>query len=115
MAILYETATIICQGNFQGRNRREPGDKGCYLVEMTSLETTVTYIPLYQIEFFNVEVDLCGVENINDAENKLWQSLKQQKKTAMLIHLTWKNVAPNQFCARTGEYISYLIEMLYDQ
>src|SRR5699024_12643886 len=85
--------------------------KGCYLVEMTSLETTVTYIPLYQIEFFNVEVDLSGVEDINDAENKLWQSLKQQKKKAMLIHLTWKNVAPNKFGTRTGEYLRDLIEM----
>lgn len=114
-AILNETPPIIYPGNIQGRHRREPGDKGCYLVEMTSLETTVTYIPLYQIEFFNVEVDLSGVEDINDAENKLWQSLKQQKKTAMLIHLTWKNVAPNQFGARTGEYLSDLIELFNDQ
>src|SRR5699024_5174020 len=66
-------------------------------------------------KFFNVEVDLSGVEDINDAENKLWQSLKQQKKTAMLIHLTWKNIAPNQFGARTGEYLSDLIELFNDQ
>src|SRR5699024_10905713 len=88
---------------------------GCYLVEMTSLETTFTYTPLYQIEFFNAEVDLGGVENINDAENKLWQSLKQQKKTASLIHLTWKNVTPDQFGAQTEEYLSDLIELFNDQ
>src|SRR5699024_12086412 len=71
-AILNETPPIIYPGNIQGRHRREPGDKGCYLVEMTSLETTVTYITLYQIEFFNVDEDLSGEEDINDVDIKLW-------------------------------------------
>ncbi len=35
---------VIYPGNIQGLNRKESGEKGCYLVEMTEAETTLTFL-----------------------------------------------------------------------
>ncbi|WP_408009492.1 exonuclease SbcCD subunit D [Pseudalkalibacillus sp. A8] len=35
---------VIYPGNIQGLNRKESGKKGCYLVEMTKAETTLTFL-----------------------------------------------------------------------
>lgn len=108
-AVLNEAPPIIYPGNIQGRHRKEAGDKGCYLVEMTAQETNTTFIPLHQIHFTEIEIDLDGVESIETAEKKLHEALAEQKKTPILIHFTWINAEPNQFGAQTEEYLRELI------
>lgn len=43
-AILSETPPIIYPGNIQGRNRKETGMKGCYLVTLNELEQKLEFV-----------------------------------------------------------------------
>src|SRR5699024_9762937 len=44
-AVLNDSPPIIYPGNIQGRHRKEAGEKGCYLIEMSVFDTTITSIP----------------------------------------------------------------------
>ncbi|HHY74443.1 MAG TPA: DNA repair exonuclease [Bacillus bacterium] len=57
--ILHENPTIIYPGNIQGRHRKEFGDKGCFVVELTKLETKQRFVPCAPIvwETENITID----------------------------------------------------------
>lgn len=50
-AILHENPYVIYPGNIQGRNKKETGKKGCYLVTMNQLETKLEFIDTASIQW----------------------------------------------------------------
>lgn len=57
---------VIYPGNPQGRDFGEPGQRGCYLVEMTQdNDPAIRFLPTQNIRFEQVTIDLTGVDKIN--------------------------------------------------
>ncbi|WP_127497066.1 metallophosphoesterase family protein [Paenibacillus glycanilyticus] len=73
--VLHEYPHVVYSGNIQGRNPRETGPKGCYLVEVsTSRAVELTFIPLDDIRWLDAAL------SINDlhTEQELLQRLEEQ-------------------------------------
>lgn len=62
---------IVYPGNTQGRHRKETGEKGCYLVQMTDSGTDISFIPLHSIEFTALTVDVSDVDDVFQLEKEL--------------------------------------------
>lgn len=76
-AVLKEEPYIVYPGNTQGRHRKETGEKGCYYVQLASHKTDVTFIPLQEIEFTNLSVDVSSLKEIFDLEAMVLENIKQ--------------------------------------
>lgn len=73
--ILSQHPLICYPGNTQGRNKKESGEKGFLLVELSEAEQKIEFIPTASIEWFNLRINACDVTEINDLfqmiENKM--------------------------------------------
>jgi len=62
--IIRERPLIVYPGNPQGRNIKETGAKGCFLVEFKNLnEATLTFFELDSFRWMNLELPLEGLES----------------------------------------------------
>lgn len=62
--IIREKPLIVYPGNPQGRNIKETGAKGCYLVEFKNLnEATLTFYEMDSFRWMNLELPLDGLES----------------------------------------------------
>lgn len=57
---------IVFPGNVQGRHIREPGAKGCVIVEVNGNETTRTFHPLDVLRWFTCRVDAATLTSADD-------------------------------------------------
>jgi DNA repair protein SbcD/Mre11 len=66
---------ILYSGNIQGRNRKETGDKGCFLVSMS--ESTVSYMfkPLHDVKWEELAIEIKG--SFQEWIDSLLQQLQQ--------------------------------------
>ncbi|WP_047982513.1 metallophosphoesterase family protein [Ornithinibacillus contaminans] len=100
--VLAENPYVIYPGNIQGRNRKETGEKGCYLVEISASNQQVEFIPLQAIQYNHVTIDVTNCDSIHSLEplikNKLTEldtvvpqliDLALQSNDRNLIN--WKN------------------------
>ncbi len=61
--ILHEAPWVVYPGNLQGRNMKEQGEKGGYLVEVRDGQVDgVQFVPLGEVVWQELKVDLTGVE-----------------------------------------------------
>ncbi|WP_077317867.1 DNA repair exonuclease [Virgibacillus proomii] len=75
--ILKEYPPIVYSGNTQGRNRKEVGEKGCYLVRLTKDKSRLTFLPLQAIQITSIVVDVSLCQSVFDIEGHLLQQLQQ--------------------------------------
>ncbi|MBX5465414.1 MAG: DNA repair exonuclease, partial [Clostridia bacterium] len=54
---------IVYPGNTQGRNPRELGPRGCYLVEVEGRESRLRFVPTHGVEWRRLEVAIDGLED----------------------------------------------------
>lgn len=88
-AVLKEDPYIVYPGNIQGRHRKETGEKGCYLVQLTESQTVLEFIPLNRILFVPLTVDVSECEAAYQLETILTEKLKTMKTSKpQLIDLT---------------------------
>lgn len=88
-AVLQKNPYIVYPGNIQGRHRKETGEKGCYLVRLTEMETTLDFIPLNRIEFYPLKIDVSECVAAYQLEAIIMDSLKSLKATRpQLLDLT---------------------------
>lgn len=87
--VLKENPPIVYPGNIQGRNRKETGMKGCYFVELNEVGSNLTFIPVQQIVFQEIKVDLTLCQTIHDAEAEIEKAiLKCNELERALIDLS---------------------------
>ncbi|GGG14860.1 metallophosphoesterase family protein [Paenibacillus abyssi] len=71
--VLHEYPHVAYSGNTQGRNPRETGSKGCYIVDVTeSREVNMRFEPLDEIRFARAELDITGL----DTEQALLEAMQ---------------------------------------
>ena len=57
---------VVYPGNIQGRNVRETGEKGCYLVSVTGDREELRFIPTQGVVFDEVTADITGKRTVNE-------------------------------------------------
>ncbi|WP_077211869.1 metallophosphoesterase family protein [Bacillus dakarensis] len=64
--ILNEEPPVVYSGNIQGRNKKEMGPKGCYLVSMDQSQPELTFIETNDVVWKEVIIDGSALESIHD-------------------------------------------------
>ncbi|MFE8696269.1 exonuclease SbcCD subunit D [Cytobacillus sp. FJAT-53684] len=106
---------VIYPGNIQGRNRKETGVKGCYLVHLTDAGADLQFIEASTVIWEELTVDASNISTFHDIYMMCRGALENVRKDnkGMILTLTLENVTiPNQEFKSlvNGE----LLEMLQD-
>ena len=92
--ILHENPFIVYPGNIQGRNKKETGKKGCYLVRLTTNETKLDFIETSDIRWETLKLDGQEVNSFHDlyllCQNKMEE--KRLKGKGILLSLILHHV-----------------------
>ncbi|MBN8199005.1 metallophosphoesterase family protein [Bacillus sp. NTK034] len=113
--ILISLPPVIYPGNIQGRNRKETGPKGCYLVELDSSGAKKEFLEAAPVIWENAEIDASKSESYQEIY-ELCLSLieeKRQNRMGTIINLTLKNVGLSDHELRSitsGELLESLQE-----
>ncbi|MGE1099263.1 DNA repair exonuclease, partial [Bacillus altitudinis] len=57
---------IIYPGNIQGRHRKETGEKGSYLIELTKQGTHCSFFHTADVVWDEIEVNIDGLETVDE-------------------------------------------------
>jgi DNA repair exonuclease SbcCD nuclease subunit len=90
---------VIYPGNPQGRDFGEKGAKGCYMVEIDQNKTPViSFVPVQQIRFEELEIDLTGEDTINVLPGKIQESITglndYEQNTSYIIRISLTGSTP---------------------
>lgn len=92
--VMNEQPPIIYPGNTQGRNRKEMGRKGCYLVTLTENNRELKFIETGDIIWDEVAIDCQHIESFDDlltlCESQL--DLQREEGKGKLLSLSLKNL-----------------------
>ncbi|HFK1516497.1 TPA: exonuclease SbcCD subunit D [Bacillus cereus] len=64
--ILSEEPYMIYPGNIQGRHRKETGEKGAYLIELTKQGTHCSFFHTADVVWDEIEVNIDGLETVDE-------------------------------------------------
>lgn len=71
--VLHEYPHVVYPGNTQGRNPRETGQKGCYIVDVTAAGAVeLRFTPLDDVRWLDEQVSIAGIQS----EHELLQQLE---------------------------------------
>lgn len=76
--VLREQPHIVYSGCIQGRHIREPGDKGCVLVEVEETEIRTEFVPLNVLRWAEVKADVGNAQNIEQAAVAFGEALSRE-------------------------------------
>jgi DNA repair protein SbcD/Mre11 len=87
--ILHQHPPIIYPGNIQGRNRKELGDKGCFLVELSEDGTSVHFRETADIIWESLQL---SIENFTSLDSFLTYTIQKieelrRNKEGVFLHL----------------------------
>ncbi|WP_096201490.1 metallophosphoesterase family protein [Bacillus sp. FJAT-45350] len=74
------SSSILYPGNIQGRNKKEIGDKGCILAELTSYDLKTTFFPTAKIIWDEIEVDLSNLNSLQELMNTAEEKKEEQRR-----------------------------------
>jgi exonuclease SbcD len=63
--ILHEDPYIVYSGNIQGRNRKESGPKGCYLVAITEETASLQFVETSDIVWESANINIHGINDFS--------------------------------------------------
>ncbi|WP_428909394.1 metallophosphoesterase family protein [Niallia sp. Krafla_26] len=95
--IIHNSPYISYPGNIQGRNRKEVGEKGCYLVKMSDVETDMEFIKTADIIWDELDIDCSNVKTFQDLYI-LVQKMMEEKRTlghGRLLSISLSNLRLN--------------------
>lgn len=92
--ILSETPPIIYPGNLQGRNRKEEGVKGCYLITLNEHEAKTEFLETSDVLWEEVTVDASSAESFQEILQLCQLTIERLRKAGIgtLLTLNLKNV-----------------------
>ena len=113
-SILKEDPPIVYPGNTQGRHRKETGEKGCYHVVLSEVNTDLTFIPLQALQFSDITIDVSNCTVVNQLENLIYDQVQHQyqQTTPQFIDLTLVSHRPNLYEWNNNGYLTEMIEMV---
>lgn len=114
--ILKKNPLIVYPGNTQGRHRKEQGEKGCYIVQLSKNDANLTFVPLQAIQFLSLEIDLISCQDLHEVEKLIEKTYDEKNLTLnpYLIDLTFRvNHSLHRKWALHGLF-DELIEMMND-
>jgi exonuclease SbcD len=76
--VLREQPHIVYSGCTQGRHIREPGEKGCVLVEVEDDEIRTEFVPLNVLRWAEVKADVGNAQNIEQAAIAFGEALNRE-------------------------------------
>lgn len=87
--VLHENPHVIYSGNIQGRNKKESGEKGCYLVELDQRGTKTTFMETAAIQWKEIELSIESIEGMDELlqRAKNVRDKSRQEEKASLIRL----------------------------
>jgi DNA repair protein SbcD/Mre11 len=93
-SILHEHPYIVYPGNIQGRNKKETGKKGCYLVTMTTNDTKLDFIETADIQWESLQLDGQEATSFQELFILCQKTLEDNRKLGkgVLLSLTIQNV-----------------------
>lgn len=65
-SILNEEPSIVYPGNLQGRNRKEQGEKGCYLINLTESSTELQFIETNDVIWKDFFIDASNCSSLDE-------------------------------------------------
>lgn len=86
--VLSENPPIIYPGNIQGRHRKETGEKGGYLVTLSSQGASTTFIPTAEILWETTSFDISGIKSYNELTDQLLTIKDRLRKGKQGLFLT---------------------------
>lgn len=109
--ILKQDPLIVYPGNTQGRNKKEQGEKGCYYVTISEIGSDTTFIPLQDIKFSSLKLNISACREIHEVEIILQQALKTRldQMTSQLIDL---QITSNDEIHQSWEVNHYFEEII---
>ena len=109
--ILQTDPPIVYPGNIQGRNPKEIGEKGCYHTILSETGAKLSFIPLQDIEFQQLSIDVSDCDQIHQIETRIQTEIKRKQSRAgrLLIQLT---LISDQIILKQWEQNSYLEEIM---
>jgi DNA repair exonuclease SbcCD nuclease subunit len=77
-SVLREQPHIVYSGCTQGRHIREPGEKGCVLVEVEDDKIRTEFVPLNVLRWAEVKADVGNTQNIEQAAIAFGEALSRE-------------------------------------
>lgn len=113
--ILISQPPVIYPGNIQGRNRKETGPKGCYLVELDSSGAKTEFLEAAPVIWENAEIDASKSESYQEIYELCLCLIeeKRQNRKGTIINLTLNDVGLSDHELRSitnGELLESLQE-----
>lgn len=92
--ILHENPYIIYPGNIQGRNKKETGIKGCYLVSLNGSETKLEFIDTASIQWEEMLLNGQEVTHFQDLYALCQRAIEEKRvpRKGMLLSITLQNL-----------------------
>ncbi|MED3572495.1 DNA repair exonuclease [Cytobacillus praedii] len=85
---------VIYPGNIQGRNRKEQGEKGCYLVQLTDGEAELTFIESSSVIWRELTIDAAALSSFHEIYAACKKTVDQFRldHKGIILTLTLENV-----------------------
>src|SRR5699024_1250139 len=99
----------------QGRSSKEIGEKGCYLVELESLETKLTFKPLGSIQFDKLMIDVGDCDRLDQVFQVISDRLTHLTNQKSILFLTLMNAKDALLSSYYRGEIDELIELYNEQ
>ncbi|MBP1965288.1 metallophosphoesterase family protein [Paenibacillus aceris] len=81
--VLHEQPAIVYPGNLQGRNIRETGPRGCYIVEMSEDgRADLVFRSLDQVRWFQQRLSVTGILTEQELKDKIDELLEKMRTEA---------------------------------
>lgn len=97
--LLHKEPPILYPGNTQGRNRKETGSKGCYLVNLQDTDSKLEFIETSDVIWLDLTIDVftCTTHDaLYQACTAELEKIRREDK-GILVNLTLKNIRENEF------------------
>ncbi|WP_163537141.1 DNA repair exonuclease [Gracilibacillus sp. YIM 98692] len=115
--ILSQDPPVVYPGNLQGRSIKETGEKGCYVVTLSENDCDLTFVPLQEIRFEKLSVDVSSWTNMTQASEKLDQIVLDWQKMfgRVFVELHLINISDKVRNWIEEGWITDLIDIIHDK
>ncbi|MCA1056483.1 DNA repair exonuclease [Rossellomorea aquimaris] len=91
--VLSRMPPVVYPGNIQGRHRKETGEKGGYLVELTKQDAHLEFIPCQELLWIRIDVSLEGIKRFGEIFQRISTEVENLQVNAdCLIQVDLKHI-----------------------
>jgi DNA repair exonuclease SbcCD nuclease subunit len=113
--ILHSHPPIVYPGNIQGRSKKETGEKGCYIVELTEGgNPELAFIETAPIQWTSLEVSINNLQTMDQLIETVKQSMEanRREETGILTELAFTGSGELHAALQDENYCEDLVVLL---